>query len=152
MTNSRDPKKLSNSDSAVAVSPNDTGAQHVFGMVKACIVIFGVISAVVLATVAAIAVAHGLVNTFMWVRAGLLLLAAPLFYRLAVHASRGERKSLERLRIVTTIVPIAIVVVDLIPGVCPVWYAGMQAVSAVPLIAIAVRTRRVMQTALPAGA
>ncbi|WP_081594059.1 hypothetical protein [Nocardia brasiliensis] len=152
MTNSRDSKKPSNSDSAVAVSPNDTRVQDIFDMVKKCIVIFGVISAVVLATVAAIAAAHGLVNTFMWVRAGLLLLVTPLFYRLAVLASRGGRKSLERLRIVTTILPIAIVVVDLIPGVCPVWYAGMQAVSAVPLIVIAVRTRRVMHTALPAGA
>jgi hypothetical protein len=110
--------------------------------VKKCTVIFGVASAIVLATVAAIALLHGSVSTFMWVRAGILLAATPVLYRLAVRASQGARKSFARLRVVTTVLPVAIVVVDLIPGVCPVWYAGMQAVSAVPLIGIAVVTRR----------
>lgn len=150
MTNSGNRKFSSDGDSAAEVASDDARVVDVFATVQKCIVIFGVVCAVVLATVAAVALAHGLVNTFMWIRAGILLLAAPLFYRWAVRASQGARKSVERLRTVTTILPIAIVVVDLIPGVCPVWYAGMQAVSAVPLVAVAVLTRRrVVQAAFP---
>jgi hypothetical protein len=57
------------------------------------------------------------------------------------------------LRVVTAVLPIAIVVVDLIPGVCPGWYAAMQAASAVPLVAVAViARRRAPRTAFPEGA
>jgi hypothetical protein len=35
----------------------------------------------------------------------------------------------------------AIIGVDLIPGVCPAWYATMQAICALPLIAVAIMTR-----------
>lgn len=117
----------------------DGGVRQSFDQMRKSVLLFGVVSAIVLATVAAVALTGGSVNTFMWVRAVILLLAAPLLHRLAV---RAERKSLERLRVVTTILPIAIVGVDLIPGVCPPWYTVMQAVSAVPLIAVAVITRR----------
>ncbi|WP_433276127.1 hypothetical protein ACQPZA_33450 [Pseudonocardia xinjiangensis] len=150
MPNSSNQKVPRDSDSAAWVPSSDARVVDVFDTVKKCIVIFGVISAVVLATVATIALAGGFVNTFMWVRAGVLLLTAVLFYQWAVRGSRGAPKSVERLRIVSTILPIAVVVVDLIPGVCPVWYVGMQAVSAVPLVAIAVLIRRrVVKAAFP---
>jgi hypothetical protein len=142
MTNSSTQDVPTNGGAAPRVSPSDARVVGFFGTVRKCIVIFGVASAVVLATVAATALAGGVVNTFMWVRAGVLLLAAPLSYRWAVRASRGAGQKVERLRTASTILPVAIVVVDLIPGVCPVWYAGMQAVSAVPLVAVAVLTRR----------
>jgi hypothetical protein len=46
--------------------------------------------------------------------------------------------------------PIAIIGVDLIPGVCPAWYAVMQAICALPLIAIAILTRgRQLRAAFP---
>ncbi|MGA8118072.1 MAG: hypothetical protein WCA46_30940 [Actinocatenispora sp.] len=118
------------------------GTQRAFDTARKCIVIFGVMSAIVVATVATTMLAHGSVNTFMWVRAGILLAVTPFLHRLAVRASRGMRKHLDRLRTISTVLPIAIVAVDLIPGVCPVWYAAMQGASAVPLVAIAVITRR----------
>ncbi|RSM63201.1 hypothetical protein DMH03_14425 [Amycolatopsis sp. WAC 01376] len=117
----------------------ESDVRQSFDQVRKCVLLFGVVSAIVLATVAAVALTGGSVNTFMGVRAVILLLAAPLLHGLA---AREERKSLERLRVVSTILPIAIVGVDLIPGVCPSWYTVMQAVSAVPLIAVAVITRR----------
>jgi hypothetical protein len=48
---------------------------------------------------------------------------------------------LQRLRLLTTVLPVAIVGVDLIPGVCPTWYAALQAVSALALVPIAFLTR-----------
>jgi hypothetical protein len=65
-----------------------------------------------------------------------------VFHRLAVRAGRNDQDAVQRLRTLTTTLPIAIVAVDLIPGVCPTWYAAMQAASAVPLVAIAVLARR----------
>ncbi|MEU4193219.1 hypothetical protein AB0E69_15085 [Kribbella sp. NPDC026611] len=115
---------------------------ELFESSKKCIMIFGVASAVVLSTVIASAASHGTVSTFMWVRAVLLLAAAPVLHRLTTRAANGNRRSLDRLRTVTTILPIAIVAVDLIPGICPPWYAALQAVSAIPLIAVAILTRR----------
>jgi hypothetical protein len=76
------------------------------------------------------------------VRSGLLLLITPVLYRLVVGASQGRRRSFERLSAAALVLPVAIVVVDLIPGVCPVWYAAMQGASAVPLVGVAVMVRR----------
>ncbi|MEU0632315.1 hypothetical protein [Streptomyces sp. NPDC005989] len=42
---------------------------------------------------------------------------------------------------VAVIMPIAIIGVDLIPGVCPPWYAVTQAVCMVPVIRVAFITR-----------
>jgi hypothetical protein len=136
--------RVANNGDAVTgwAQSTDARVQPAFEAVKKWIVIFGVMSVVVLATVAAVAIAHGSVSTFMWVRASILPVIAPVFYRRAISASQGARKDYERLRTVTAVLPIAIIAIDMIPGVCPVWYASMQAASMAPLIAIAVIARR----------
>jgi hypothetical protein len=115
--------------------------QTALSLVRKLVVIYGVVSVLVLATVAAVVTGHGSVSQFMWIRAGILLAAAPLIYLLAVRADRGETGSLDRLRKVSIVLPIAIVVVDLIPGMCPVWYTALQAGSALALGAVALLTR-----------
>lgn len=42
---------------------------------------------------------------------------------------------------VAVVMPIAIVGVDLIPGVCPLWYAVAQTVCMLPVVRIAFLTR-----------
>jgi hypothetical protein len=115
--------------------------QTALSLVRKLVGIYGVVSVLVLATVAAVVIGHGSVSLFMWIRAGILLGAAPLIYRWAVRAGRGENVSLDLLRRVSLVLPVAIVVVDLIPGMCPVWYASLQAGSALALVAVAVLTR-----------
>ena len=61
------------------------------------------------------------VNTFMWVRGALLPLIAILLYRMTISAGRGSAKSFDRVRALSLIMPIAIIGIDLIPGVCPIW-------------------------------
>lgn len=146
---------MTNNNETLAGTARANGAdvRKAFDTVRKCIVIFGVVGAIVVATLMVIAVTHGSVSTFMWVRAALLLAITPLFSRMVAHAAKRQRKAYERLRTVTLILPIAIIVVDVIPGVCPIWYAAMQAVSAVPLIAIAVITRRgALRAAFPKDA
>jgi hypothetical protein len=124
---------------AEAVDPRVARA---FDLTKKLIVIYGVAAAILLGTLIVVAVAGGEPSTFMWVRASILLALTPLLARLAAHAEQGRASSLERLRLLTTVLPVAIIVVDLIPGVCPTWYAAMQAVAALALVPVAFLTRR----------
>jgi hypothetical protein len=82
------------------------------------------------------------VNTFMWVRGALLPIVAVLLYRMSATAADGSGKALDRLRTLTVVMPVAIVAVDLIPGVCPLWYAGLQALAMIPVIVAGVTLRR----------
>ncbi|MFE6049332.1 hypothetical protein ACFQ6N_01080 [Kitasatospora sp. NPDC056446] len=117
--------------------------QEAFDTVKNSVKIYGALSAVaLLAVVAVVAVSGGhTVNTFMWVRAALLPVVAVLIHRITVSASRGSRRAFDRVSALAVIMPIAIVGVDLIPGVCPLWYAVMQAVCVLPVIRVAFVTR-----------
>jgi uncharacterized membrane protein YesL len=114
---------------------NAPQTQEAFDTVKKCITLYALISTITLGTVAALTLTHHQASLFEWIRATILLAISPLLYRLATHPG------LNRLQTLTTIMPIAIIGVDLIPGVCPAWYATMQAISALPLIAVAVLTR-----------
>jgi hypothetical protein len=120
---------------------SDITNQSPLSLVRKLVGIYGVVSVLVLATVAVVVMAHGSVSEFMWIRAGILLAVAPLLYRFAVRAGNGETRSLERLRGVSLVLPIAIIGIDLIPGMCPVWYTALQAGSALALVAVAVLTR-----------
>jgi hypothetical protein len=91
-----------------------------------------------------------MVNTFMWVRAVLLPVVAVLIYRMTVSGSRGSRRAFERVSVLALIISIAIIGIDLIPGVCPLWYAVTQIVCMLPVIRVAVTTRSsVLRSAFP---
>ncbi len=125
-----------------AAQTPDPHVTRIFHLAKKCIVIFGVAGAILLATLVVVVIAHGTPSVFMWVRATILLAMAPLLRLFAERARRGGRSEFQRLRLLSTVLPIAIVVVDLIPGVCPIWYAVMQSVSALALAPIALLMRR----------
>ncbi len=131
---------------------DDNATANAIATVKKLVIIYGIVGAIVLATVAGTAIAHGSVSPFMWIRAGILLLATPLIHGWAKRAAAGQPKGLDRLRTVSIILPIAIVVVDLVPGMCPMWYTVLQGVSALALIAVAIITRRGPLSAMRAGA
>ncbi|BCY08478.1 hypothetical protein [Actinoplanes sp. L3-i22] len=97
---------------------------------------FAALSVFALGAVIAMAASGHTVNTFMWVRGFLLPAVAVTLY---VMTRAG---AVDRVRTVTVIMPIAIVGVDLIPGVCPIWYTIAQAVCMIPVVAAAVTLRR----------
>jgi predicted membrane channel-forming protein YqfA (hemolysin III family) len=130
MTNTRD-------TTARTAQLDDPRTREAFDTVKKYVKLYGAICAITLGTVAVVAISGPTVTTFMWVRSVILLAIAPVLYRMTVHASQGARRRFERVRTLTVIVPIAIIAVDLIPGVCPAWYAVMQAISALALIGAA---------------
>ncbi|MEV8451331.1 hypothetical protein AB0467_01695 [Streptomyces sp. NPDC052095] len=134
------------------------GLRRTADRVTRCATAYGVLGAVALVAVAVVAAGGHPVNTFMWVRAVLLPLVAVLTHRLAAAAFRdgpdrhGPRRAFERLRTLSVIIPIAIVGVDLVPGVCPLWYAAVQTVCVLPVVGIAFLTRGAApRTAFPRG-
>ncbi|WP_327090215.1 hypothetical protein OIE66_06225 [Nonomuraea sp. NBC_01738] len=112
-----------------------------FATVKKCIALYGAVNAIVLGVVAVMAFTGHEATSFMWVRGAILLAVTPLIHRLAVRASEGSAKALDRLRTLSAVLPIAIIGVDLIPGLCPAWYAVLQGLSALALAGVAFLTR-----------
>ncbi|MFJ8626410.1 hypothetical protein ACIRD3_26725 [Kitasatospora sp. NPDC093550] len=115
--------------------------QRTFTTVRKYLALFGAVSAVVLGTVAVMASTGHEATPFMWIRGALLLGIAPLVHRMAARAAAGDHKAFDRVRTLATIMPIAIIGVDLVPGLCPAWYAVLQGLSALALVAVAVLTR-----------
>lgn len=113
-----------------------------FDKAKRAIKVYAAISAAALVTVIVASSSGHTVNTFMWVRAILLPVVAVALYWTAVLASRGSRRAFERLRAVAFVMPVAIIGVDLIPGVCPAWYTAIQVACMVPVLYVALILRR----------
>jgi hypothetical protein len=126
-------------------------AGRTFDLIKKLIVISGVAAGILLGTLLVVFGAGGQPTVFMWVRATILVVMTPMLSLLATRAEQGRAPSLRRLRLLVSVLPVTIVGVDLIPGVCPTWYAALQAVSALALIPVAFLTRRCeIRAAVPA--
>ncbi|MDT0549227.1 MULTISPECIES: hypothetical protein [Streptomyces] len=127
-------------------------AQGALDTAKSSIKVYGALSAVALLAVVVVSSSGHMVNTFMWVRAVLLPVVTALIYRMAISASRGSRRAFERVSTLAVIMPIAIIGVDLIPGVCPPWYVVTQVVCMLPIIRVAFLTRgSALRAAFPKG-
>jgi len=120
----------------------DASVARDFDLATKLIVIYGVAGAILIGALMVIVVAGGEPSVLMWVRSTILLAMMPFLSMFAVRAEQGRTSSLQRLRLLTTVLPVVIIGVDLIPGVCPTWYAAMQAVSALALAPIGFLTRR----------
>lgn len=114
------------------------------------ITLYGALTATALAAVVVVAATGHTVNTFMWVRAVLLPVIAYVLHRITVSAEAGSRRAFDRVSTLAVIMPIAIIGVDLIPGVCPPWYAVTQTLCMLPVIRVAFLTRgTALKTAFP---
>lgn len=94
---------------------------------------YGALSTAVLVTVAVLALTGHTVTSFMWGRSAGVLASAVVFYWLTVLAARGARWACLRVRILSVIMPLVIIAVDTAPGICPTWFAMVQATCALPL-------------------
>ncbi|UZJ32767.1 hypothetical protein [Streptomyces endophytica] len=127
--------------------------QRVFGTAKNLVAAYGALSAAVLITVAVLALTGHAVTSFMWGRSGGVLASAAVIYWMTVLAARGTRWAYLRVRILSVLMPIVIVGIDMIPGICPLWFALIQAASAVPLAAAAFLSNGPqLRAAFPKGA
>ncbi|GAB7029221.1 hypothetical protein AB0G35_12585 [Streptomyces sp. NPDC021749] len=122
---------------AAAAHLNHPRTRRTFRTARNLVAAYGALSAAVLLTVAVLALTGHPVTSFMWGRSGGVLASAAVIYWMTVLAARGTRWAYLRVRILSVLMPVVIVGVDMIPGICPLWFALAQAASALPLAAAA---------------
>ncbi|WP_030443573.1 hypothetical protein [Actinoplanes subtropicus] len=83
-----------------------------------------------------------MVTPGVWIRGSIVAAASLLTLLFAVRAVRGDRKMLLRLRLVTAIMLVALVVIASLPGAFPVWFRLEQALCALFLLPVAVQINR----------
>ncbi|MFF2192585.1 hypothetical protein [Streptomyces sp. NPDC058157] len=138
-----------NADPALLDTP---AARTAFATTRTAVKVYGVLATAALVAVVAVASTGHMVNPFMWTRAILLPFIAVLLHRLTLSTADGSRRAYDRLRTVSLVCPLAIAGVDLIPGVCPWWYAILQTVCVLPVLRIALTMRTpALRTAFPKG-
>ncbi|MER6951587.1 hypothetical protein ABT294_46985 [Nonomuraea sp. NPDC000554] len=126
-----------NHTTAEAAHLNHPDTRRAFGKVKILVAVYGALSAAVLITVAILAINEQTVTSFMWGRSAGVFASAAVTYWLTVLASRGKRWAYVRVRIISIVMPPAIIAIDVIPGVLPAWFVMMQATCALAIAAAA---------------
>ncbi|MEU5259048.1 hypothetical protein [Amycolatopsis sp. NPDC021455] len=79
-----------------------------------------------------------MVTDAVWVRATIVFASSLLTLAFARSAARGSRKGLLRLRIVSAVMLVAIVVIVVLPGLFPVWLRIEQAACGLLLLGVTV--------------
>ncbi|WP_329194121.1 hypothetical protein [Streptomyces sp. NBC_01435] len=109
-----------------------------YGRVRA---LFVAVLAISIATLGIAALIGG--NAAVWIRSIIVTAIAAVLISLAGKASRGSRAAYLRMRLMSTVAPLAIVIIIALPhDGFPVWVKTEQAVVGVLLLAVAVRVGR----------
>lgn len=99
---------------------------------------FAAVSAVMIVFLA-IASATGIgFESAIWIRCSLVLASALVVLAIASSASRGSRGAWVRLRIISPVIVVAVVVIVSIPGFLPDWVRIEQAVCGLLLLPVAI--------------
>ena len=85
---------------------------------------------------------HDLVTDAVWVRATIVVGSSLLTFLFAKQAAAGSRRGYLRLRIVSAIMLVAIVVIVALPGAFPVWLRIEQAVCGLLLLGVVLEINR----------
>lgn len=112
--------------------------QAAFGRAKLLLGGFLAISVLTLLTIALLRNHPALVSSAVWTRAIIVTADGLLMLACAVYAARGSRRSYLRLRLLSAITIVAILVIDALPGTFPVWMKIQQAVCGIVMIGVAV--------------
>ena len=81
---------------------------------------------------------RAMVTDAVWVRATIVFASSLLTFAFARSAARGSRKGLLRLRIVSAVMLVAIVVIVVLPGLFPLWLRIEQAACGLLLLGVTV--------------
>lgn len=115
-----------------------THAPQTFRRIKLLIGCYLGISVITLAVIVLLRNHAADVNSVVWTRGVIVVASALLTLSFATHAARGARRSFLRLRIISIVMPLAIVVIIVLPGTFPLWMKLEQAVCGVLLVTVAV--------------
>jgi len=122
-----------------------TAPPQVTRALRATKIIFGVYAAIgllqLLINLVLAVSGHGRsVSSFMWGRSAGVLISGWVFILLTVLAGRGVRSAYQRVRIISIVLPIIIVVLVLVPAISggvPLWFKAAQIAAAVCVAIVA---------------
>ncbi|GIH67175.1 hypothetical protein [Microbispora siamensis] len=83
-----------------------------------------------------------MVTTAVWVRGTLVAAGSLLTLFFAFRAAHGDRRMLLRLRVVTAVMLVAIVVIIALPGTFPLWFKFEQGICGLLLLPVVVQINR----------
>jgi O-antigen/teichoic acid export membrane protein len=93
-----------------------------------------------------------IVNDAVWVRGTIVTASAALTFVFASRAARGSRRAYLRLRLISAIMAVAIVVIISLPGTFPLWMKIEQAGCGLVLLAVvAIANSRGLRALFAAG-
>jgi hypothetical protein len=98
----------------------------------------------VLTVVAVVLMRHhpGMVTPAVWGRTTIVAATSLVLMSLVVRAARGSVRAYRRLRVVSAIMLVAIVVVLAVPGAFPAWLKAEQAVCGLLVLGLVVQANR----------
>jgi hypothetical protein len=113
-------------------------ARSVAALRSVQLLVTGYLAISVLTLVAIVALRHhtSVVNDAVWVRGTLVVASSALTFLFARRAAQGSRRGFLRLRIVSAVMLVAIVVIVSLPGTFPLWMKGEQAVCGLLLLGV----------------
>ena len=110
------------------------------GALRSVKLLVGAYLAVSVLTLVAIIALHNdaaAVNDAVWTRGTIVVASALLTFAFARRAARGSRRGFLRLRLVSAIMLVAIVVIIALPGTFPLWMKCEQAICGLLLLGVA---------------
>jgi hypothetical protein len=107
--------------------------------VRALVGAYLALSAVTLAAIVLLRHDVAAVNSAVWIRGMAVVASALLTTLFAARAAAGSRRAYLRLRIVSTVMVVAIALIIALPGPFPLWLKIEQGVCGLLLLGVAVR-------------
>jgi hypothetical protein len=117
---------------------SDTSRRSAFRPIIVLATLFLGVSAAMIVFLAGLVATRTNVDVAVWIRCSLVLGSAVLLLVFATRAANGSRSSWIRLRIVSPIVVVAVIVIVAIPGLLPGWVRVEQAVCGLLVLPIAI--------------
>jgi hypothetical protein len=79
-----------------------------------------------------------IVNIAVWIRGSIVVASAALMFVFAVRASAGAARAFLRVRLISAIMLVAIVVIIALPGTFPLWMKLEQAICGLLLLVVVI--------------
>ncbi|WP_211245971.1 hypothetical protein [Actinomadura oligospora] len=126
--------KATGTPNEMAGNPNHVTA---FRRIKALVGVYAGISVLTFAGLVAYRNSSSVTQP-VWVRLSIVAVSSLILFALTLRASRGSRGAFRRLRILSAVMLVAIVVIVSLPGMFPAWMRIEQAVCGLLLLGVVV--------------
>lgn len=128
---------MTNKAAGTANEMADPNHVTAFRRIKALVGVYALISVLTLAGLVAYRNSSS-VTTPVWVRISIVAASSLILFALSMRAARGSRGAFRRLRILSAVMLVAIVVIVSLPGMFPVWMRVEQSVCGLLLLGVVV--------------